>query len=124
MTEGRGRAVQIQPTAKNARNHSQCDSMLIGDTAGANTYPYIQVGHRACPDIFFIFLFGRYHKFQQAPRPEIVCFALLINIYTCSLAYYVHQLNGASYRFVDVRGAGGHLSYVKLSRLLCSAYGL
>ena len=35
-------ARQVQPTAKNARNHSQCDSMLIGDTAGANTYPYIQ----------------------------------------------------------------------------------
>ena len=33
---------QVQPTAKNARNHSQCDSMLIGDSAGANTYPYIQ----------------------------------------------------------------------------------
>ncbi len=36
--------VQVQPGAKNARNYSQCDSMLIGDTAGANTYPYIQVG--------------------------------------------------------------------------------
>lgn len=35
--------VQVQPTARNARNYSQCDSMLIGDTAGANTYPYIQV---------------------------------------------------------------------------------
>ena len=35
---------QVQPTAQNARNFSQCDSMLIGDTAGANTYPYIQVG--------------------------------------------------------------------------------
>ncbi|GMH43856.1 hypothetical protein BSKO_11790 [Bryopsis sp. KO-2023] len=35
--------VQVQATAKNARNHSQCDSMLIGDQAGANTYPYIQV---------------------------------------------------------------------------------
>eukprot|EP00850_Spirogloea_muscicola_P001237 SM000004S15107 [mRNA] locus=s4:1194382:1197354:- [translate_table: standard] len=35
--------VQIQPTAHGARNHSQCDSMLIGDQAGANTYPYIQV---------------------------------------------------------------------------------
>ena len=35
--------VQIQPTASGARNHSQCDSMLIGDQAGANTYPYIQV---------------------------------------------------------------------------------
>eukprot|EP00891_Asterochloris_glomerata_P007177 jgi/Astpho2/7177/Aster-01496 len=35
--------VQIQPTAVGARNHSQCDSMLIGDTAQANTYPYIQV---------------------------------------------------------------------------------
>ncbi|KAL4855225.1 hypothetical protein ACK3TF_004211 [Chlorella vulgaris] len=35
--------VQVQPTATGARNHSQCDSMLIGDRAGANTYPYIQV---------------------------------------------------------------------------------
>ncbi|EIE23301.1 ABC family transporter (Fe-S assembly/SufBCD system) [Coccomyxa subellipsoidea C-169] len=35
--------VQVQPTAVGARNFSQCDSMLIGDTAGANTYPYIQV---------------------------------------------------------------------------------
>eukprot|EP00193_Tetraselmis_chui_P021151 CAMPEP_0177771954 /NCGR_PEP_ID=MMETSP0491_2-20121128/11927_1 /TAXON_ID=63592 /ORGANISM="Tetraselmis chuii, Strain PLY429" /LENGTH=559 /DNA_ID=CAMNT_0019289657 /DNA_START=640 /DNA_END=2319 /DNA_ORIENTATION=+ len=35
--------VQIQPNAKNARNYSQCDSMLIGDQAGANTYPYINV---------------------------------------------------------------------------------
>ena len=36
--------VQIMPSAHGARNHSQCDSMLIGDQAGANTYPYIQVG--------------------------------------------------------------------------------
>lgn len=35
--------VQVQPQAENVRNFSQCDSMLIGDTAGANTYPYIQV---------------------------------------------------------------------------------
>ena len=35
--------VRITPSAKNARNYSQCDSMLLGDTAGANTYPYIQV---------------------------------------------------------------------------------
>lgn len=35
--------VQVQPTADGARNFSQCDSMLIGDQAGANTYPYIQV---------------------------------------------------------------------------------
>lgn len=35
--------VQVQPGAKGARNSSQCDSMLIGDMAGANTYPYIQV---------------------------------------------------------------------------------
>ncbi|KAL9392741.1 hypothetical protein Peur_016661 [Populus x canadensis] len=35
--------VQVQSKADNARNSSQCDSMLIGDTAAANTYPYIQV---------------------------------------------------------------------------------
>ncbi|KAI6704506.1 hypothetical protein NL676_007468 [Syzygium grande] len=35
--------VQVQSKAENARNSSQCDSMLIGDKAAANTYPYIQV---------------------------------------------------------------------------------
>jgi Fe-S cluster assembly protein SufB len=35
--------VKIGPKAKGARNYSQCDSMLIGDTSNANTYPYIQV---------------------------------------------------------------------------------
>ncbi len=35
--------VKIGPKAEGARNYSQCDSMLIGDTSNANTYPYIQV---------------------------------------------------------------------------------
>jgi len=35
--------VKIGPKAAGARNYSQCDSMLIGDTAQANTFPYIQV---------------------------------------------------------------------------------
>ncbi|KAJ7297923.1 hypothetical protein O6H91_Y027900 [Diphasiastrum complanatum] len=35
--------VQVQPSAQNCRNFSQSDSMLIGDQAGPNTYPYIQV---------------------------------------------------------------------------------
>ncbi|XXG80181.1 hypothetical protein AAC387_Pa09g1109 [Persea americana] len=35
--------VQVMPGAENSRNFSQCDSMLIGDNAAANTYPYIQV---------------------------------------------------------------------------------
>lgn len=35
--------VNVLPSANGARNYSQCDSMLIGDQAGANTYPYIQV---------------------------------------------------------------------------------
>jgi Fe-S cluster assembly protein SufB len=34
--------VQIGPKARGARNHSQCDSMLIGDQAAANTFPYIR----------------------------------------------------------------------------------
>ena len=33
----------MTPNAANARNYSQCDSMLIGDQSGANTFPYIQV---------------------------------------------------------------------------------
>ncbi|MBD1809290.1 Fe-S cluster assembly protein SufB [Microcoleus sp. FACHB-SPT15] len=35
--------VKIGPKAEGARNYSQCDSMLIGDSAQANTFPYIQV---------------------------------------------------------------------------------
>ncbi|MEB3294276.1 MAG: SufD family Fe-S cluster assembly protein, partial [Synechococcales bacterium] len=35
--------VKIGPKAAGARNYSQCDSMLIGDGAEANTFPYIQV---------------------------------------------------------------------------------
>jgi len=34
--------VQMGPKAAGARNYSQCDSMLIGDKAAANTYPYIR----------------------------------------------------------------------------------
>jgi Fe-S cluster assembly protein SufB len=35
--------VQIGPKAESARNFSQCDSLLIGDRCGANTFPYIRV---------------------------------------------------------------------------------
>ncbi|MBI5706703.1 MAG: Fe-S cluster assembly protein SufB [Armatimonadetes bacterium] len=35
--------VRIQPGADNARNYSQCDSMLMGDKCGAHTFPYIEV---------------------------------------------------------------------------------
>jgi len=39
--------VKMGPKATGARNYSQCDSMLIGDTAEANTFPYIQVDNSA-----------------------------------------------------------------------------
>ena len=35
--------VKINPGAENARNYSQCDSMLMGDRCGAHTFPYIEV---------------------------------------------------------------------------------
>jgi FeS assembly protein SufB/FeS assembly ATPase SufC len=35
--------VKVLPNAEGARNYSCCDSMLIGDRAKANTYPYIEV---------------------------------------------------------------------------------
>jgi Fe-S cluster assembly protein SufB len=35
--------VRIGKNAKNARNYSQCDSLLIGDECGAHTFPYIDV---------------------------------------------------------------------------------
>ncbi len=37
--------VKILPKAENARNYSQCDSLLIGTKCGANTFPYIEVGN-------------------------------------------------------------------------------
>jgi Fe-S cluster assembly protein SufB len=34
--------VQVNPKAKNARNFSQCDSLLMGNHCGAHTFPYIE----------------------------------------------------------------------------------
>jgi Fe-S cluster assembly scaffold protein SufB len=39
--------VKILPKAENARNYSQCDSLLIGGHSGANTFPYIEVGNNS-----------------------------------------------------------------------------
>jgi Fe-S cluster assembly protein SufB len=38
--------VQISPLAKNARNFSQCDSLLMGNDCGAHTFPYIEVQNK------------------------------------------------------------------------------
>jgi Fe-S cluster assembly protein SufB len=35
--------VKIMKNARNARNYSQCDSLLLGDKCGAHTFPYIEV---------------------------------------------------------------------------------
>jgi Fe-S cluster assembly protein SufB len=35
--------VKVMPSAENARNFSQCDSMLIGNNCSANTFPYIEI---------------------------------------------------------------------------------
>lgn len=35
--------VRIAPSAENARNHSQCDSLLMGDKCGAHTFPYSDI---------------------------------------------------------------------------------
>ncbi|NUM81396.1 Fe-S cluster assembly protein SufB [bacterium] len=35
--------VKVQKSAANARNFSQCDSLLLGDKCGAHTFPYIEV---------------------------------------------------------------------------------
>ena len=34
--------VKILPSADNARNFTQCDSLLIGDKCGAHTFPYVE----------------------------------------------------------------------------------
>jgi Fe-S cluster assembly protein SufB len=38
--------VRVARSAEGARNHTQCDSMLIGDRCGAHTIPYIEVKNR------------------------------------------------------------------------------
>src|SRR5690606_21326857 len=48
ISAGRGQQtyrglVKVQPTAANARNYTQCDSLLIGKKCGAHTFPYIEV---------------------------------------------------------------------------------
>lgn len=35
--------VKVMPSASNARNYSQCDSMLIGSKCNATTFPYIDI---------------------------------------------------------------------------------
>jgi len=48
ISAGRGQntdrgAVKIAKGATGARNHSQCDSLLIGDKCGAHTFPYLEI---------------------------------------------------------------------------------
>jgi len=48
ISAGRGQnsyrgLVRMSQRAENARNHTQCDSLLIGDRCGAHTFPYIEV---------------------------------------------------------------------------------
>ncbi|MDD4225565.1 MAG: Fe-S cluster assembly protein SufB [Mariniphaga sp.] len=39
--------VKVMPGAENSRNFSQCDSLLLNDTCGAHTFPYIEVGNKS-----------------------------------------------------------------------------
>jgi Fe-S cluster assembly protein SufB len=39
--------VRISKNATNSRNYSQCDSLLLGSTCGAHTWPYIQVENKS-----------------------------------------------------------------------------
>jgi Fe-S cluster assembly protein SufB len=50
ISAGRGQntyrgLVKVEKTAEGARNHTQCDSLLIGKKCGAHTFPYIEVKH-------------------------------------------------------------------------------
>ncbi|MCH8277031.1 MAG: SufD family Fe-S cluster assembly protein, partial [Bacteroidetes bacterium] len=37
--------VKVNKGAQNARNFSQCDSMLLGDRCGAHTFPYLEINN-------------------------------------------------------------------------------
>jgi Fe-S cluster assembly protein SufB len=50
VSAGRGQntyrgLVRVEKSAEGARNHTQCDSLLIGKQCGAHTFPYIEVRH-------------------------------------------------------------------------------
>ena len=50
ISAGRGQnsyrgLVKVEKSAEGARNHTQCDSLLIGKRCGAHTFPYIEVKH-------------------------------------------------------------------------------
>jgi Fe-S cluster assembly protein SufB len=38
--------VKVFPTAENARNHTQCDSLLMGKNCGAHTFPYMEIKNK------------------------------------------------------------------------------
>ena len=51
ISAGRGQnayrgLVRVLPTADNARNYTQCDSLLLGSKAGAHTFPYVEVKNK------------------------------------------------------------------------------
>jgi Fe-S cluster assembly protein SufB len=37
--------VKVRKSAANARNYSQCDSLLMGDKCGAHTFPYFEINN-------------------------------------------------------------------------------
>jgi Fe-S cluster assembly protein SufB len=37
--------VKVSKKAENARNFSQCDSLLLGDKCGAHTFPYLEINN-------------------------------------------------------------------------------
>ena len=37
--------VKVLPSAEGARNHTQCDSLLMGSDCGAHTFPYMEIGN-------------------------------------------------------------------------------
>ena len=39
--------VRVMPSARGARNYTQCDSLLIGDECGAHTFPYVEARERS-----------------------------------------------------------------------------
>lgn len=39
--------VRVSRTAENARNYTQCDSLLLGDQCGAHTFPYVKVENQS-----------------------------------------------------------------------------
>src|SRR5690606_40121025 len=72
--------VQISSRADNARNFSQCDSLLMGNDCGAHTFPYIEAKNKTAKiehEATTSKIRSEEHTSELQSRENLVCRLLL-----------------------------------------------